>query len=139
MPCRPLVFIVHSLGGILLKEVLRRAWQARSYELGGYADVFQSTKGIIFMGTPHRGSDYAPWAITLRGIASAIGFDASDKILRDLRADSGILELLRTDFGQMLREESFQVWSFVEGLGLKGAWGLNKKVITVLSIHVPEI
>lgn len=83
------------------------------------------------MGTPHRGSPYADWGIIARNIAVASGFDASDKILRDLQVDSGVLEHLREEFGQMLKEERFNVHSFQEAKGLKGMRGLSTKV----SVH----
>ena len=127
-PYRPIIFIVHSLGGVVLKEALRRSWRADAYEADLKA-VYTSTKAIIFMGTPHRGSDYAPWGIIARNVAVAAGFDANDRLLEDLRADSTMLDLLRDEFGKMLKEEQFRVYTFMEGKGLKGVQGLTGKVV----------
>ena len=91
-------------------------------------DVYESTRAIIFMGTPHRGSEYADWGIIVRNIAVAIGFDASDRVVRALRIDSEMLKLLREEFAKMLREGKFDVFSFMEGQGLKGIRGLTNKV-----------
>lgn len=129
-PERPIIFIAHSLGGLILKEALRRSWRA------GIGDedlqsIYNATTAVIFMGTPHRGSSYADWGLIARNIAVASGFDASDKILRDLQVDSGVLENLREEFGQMLKEERFNVHSFQEAKGLKGMRVLSTKV----SVH----
>ena len=52
-PDRDLVFIAHSLGGILVKEVLRRSETDPDL---GITKIFQSTTGVLLFGTPHRGS-----------------------------------------------------------------------------------
>jgi hypothetical protein len=126
-PKRPMIFVVHSLGGLVLKEALRQSWQAQPYEMD-LRELYDATRLIMFMGTPHRGSDYASWGMLARNIAVAVGFDASDRVLRDLEIDSAVLEILRRDFAKMLREESFDVWTFIEGKGLKGVRGLTGKV-----------
>jgi hypothetical protein len=126
-PRRPMIFVVHSLGGLVLKEALRQSWQAQPYEKD-LREVYDATRLIIFMGTPHRGSNYASWGVLARNVAVAVGFDANDRVLRDLEIDSAILEVLRRDFAKMLREDSFDVWTFIEGKGLKGVRGLTGKV-----------
>lgn len=136
-PERPIIFVVHSLGGLILKETLRRSWQAQPYE----ADLritYDCTTAIVFMGTPHRGSQYAPWGVLARNIAVALGFDASDRILRDLRVDSGILDLLVEDFSKMLKEDKFNVYTFMESKGLKGIRGLDGKVVEDVSSYLGD-
>jgi triacylglycerol esterase/lipase EstA (alpha/beta hydrolase family) len=127
-PERPIIFIVHSLGGLVLKDALRRSWQAHPDNEADLRTVYASTIAIIFMGTPHRGSPYAPWGVIAQNIAVAAGFDANDRIVRALRVDSSILELLREDFAKMLDENMFDVFTFQEANGLKGVQGLNDKV-----------
>lgn len=126
-PERPIIFVAHSLGGLILKEALRRSWQATSYE-EDLQTVYESTAAVIFMGTPHRGSQYAPWGMIVRNIAVASGFDASDRNLRDLKIDSPVLELLREAFSKMLKEERFDIYTFQEGRGFRGVRGLTGKV-----------
>jgi predicted alpha/beta hydrolase family esterase len=62
---RPLVFITHSLGGLLVKQMLRHAidfgeprWKA----------IAEQTKGIVFLSTPHSGSDLANWVNYIGGV-----------------------------------------------------------------------
>ncbi|AVZ29508.1 AAA-like domain-containing protein [Nodularia spumigena CS-584] len=49
----PIVFIVHSMGGLLIKEMLRNAQTFQK------TAVLEQTKGIVFLATPHTGSHLA--------------------------------------------------------------------------------
>ncbi|CAI7624444.1 unnamed protein product [Penicillium manginii] len=53
---RPLVFIGHSLGGLIIKKALIQASQTVITELDDAHRIYQATKGLIFFGTPHAGS-----------------------------------------------------------------------------------
>lgn len=52
---RPLVFICHSMGGLLIKELLRHALTVTSR----FRFVAENTKAIVFFATPHTGSAIA--------------------------------------------------------------------------------
>jgi len=62
---RPLIFICHSLGGLLVKQMLRHA-----YDLGNeeFKKLAEQTRGVVFLSTPHSGSDFAGWIKHLGGI-----------------------------------------------------------------------
>lgn len=49
----PIIFITHSMGGLLIKEMLRNAQTFQKKA------VIQQTKGIVFLSTPHTGSHLA--------------------------------------------------------------------------------
>ncbi|KAF8519811.1 hypothetical protein BU17DRAFT_89674 [Hysterangium stoloniferum] len=53
---RPIIFIAHSVGGIILKHALMRASQARKGHLVEHRWIALSTYGILFFGTPHQGT-----------------------------------------------------------------------------------
>ncbi|MBE3042563.1 hypothetical protein IMZ48_08295 [Candidatus Bathyarchaeota archaeon] len=57
---RPLIFVVHSMGGLVCKEAIL---QSRNSPYLFLQHLFQSLKGIVFLGTPHQGSWMARWAI----------------------------------------------------------------------------
>ncbi|KAK7403414.1 hypothetical protein QQX98_010827 [Neonectria punicea] len=50
----PIIFVGHSFGGIIIKEALCQA--ALCNDEDEATDIFNSTSGIIFLGTPHQGS-----------------------------------------------------------------------------------
>ncbi|WP_063748442.1 esterase/lipase family protein [Fischerella sp. PCC 9605] len=62
---RPLIFITHSMGGLLVKQMLRHA-----YDFGNprWKAIVEQTKGIVFLSTPHSGSDLANWINYIGGI-----------------------------------------------------------------------
>jgi hypothetical protein len=72
---RPVIFIAHSLGGIVVKQILRSAADARYFPAQGAAggDVFSlalSTRLVIFLATPHDGASMANLAMALPEFAT---------------------------------------------------------------------
>ena len=53
---RPIVFVSHSLGGILVKIILRKSCEARDE---GWSMVSGATKLVFFLATPHKGAGLA--------------------------------------------------------------------------------
>ncbi|KAF5259383.1 hypothetical protein FOXYS1_9999 [Fusarium oxysporum] len=60
---RPIVFLGHSLGGLVIKSALLAATEQPSY-----LSIHQSTRGVVFFGTPHRGSKMADLAKILQSV-----------------------------------------------------------------------
>ncbi|KAH7129973.1 hypothetical protein B0J13DRAFT_627109 [Dactylonectria estremocensis] len=107
---RPLVFVAHSLGGIVVKKALITAHNGPE----AYAPILQATAGIVFLGTPHRGSDLVPWAMLLSnlvGVAS-MGRSIRKELLRSLNKDSDMLMEISSQFLQ--RATLLKIMSFVE-------------------------
>ena len=55
---RSIVFVCHSLGGLLIKQMLRHA---RDLKESKWKAILKQTKGIVFLSTPHSGSNIASW------------------------------------------------------------------------------
>lgn len=91
---RPLIFVAHSLGGLVCKQAILLSRNTPESHL---RDVFDSVKGVAFMGTPHRGSWMAGWASIP---ASALGLVKSTNrsLLKVLETDDQLLELLQVNF-----------------------------------------
>jgi hypothetical protein len=150
-PARPLVFVSHSLGGILVKEVrdveegqqltkdssdvidqvLRRSESGRQVEnFAGYEAISRSLCGIIFMGTPHHGGNYGSLGKAVESVVKHLGFDTNDAVLRELHENSQVLEIVHEEFIRLLDKRSpfLTVYTFVEAKGLTGLKGFNAKV-----------
>jgi hypothetical protein len=116
-PSRPVLFIVHSLGGIVVKEMLRRSSNCR-WGQKHLLQIFESTVGIVFFGTPHGGSD--PLGI-LQKIAvkatKAAGFSVNEQIVNTLLPSAERLRELRDEFGPIAREQNWIIHSFQEQYG----------------------
>lgn len=120
----------HSLGGLVLKDELHRSWDPNAPT--HLKTVYQATQAVVFMGTPHRGSDYADWGLIVRRLGTMAGFDASDRIIRDLKTDSSTLDKLNEDFSPI--HKTFNIYTYQEGKGLKGVRGLTDKVKSFFAI-----
>ncbi|KAK5988294.1 Vegetative incompatibility HET-E-1-like protein [Cladobotryum mycophilum] len=106
---RPLIFIGHSFGGNLIEQTILSASRHES----GFTDIAASTVGVIFLGTPHRGSAAASWGSLLASHApSHLGFE--DRILKDLEEQSGTLIDRLHDFSRWLFSESVPVICYFE-------------------------
>ena len=57
---RPLVFVTHSMGGLLIKQLLSSANENSAQ--GPWQAIIENTRGVCFIATPHIGSDLAKWA-----------------------------------------------------------------------------
>ncbi|KAK4650756.1 hypothetical protein QC762_0113320 [Podospora pseudocomata] len=122
---RPLLFIAHSLGGIMVKEALRQAYnnQNRHIQL---RQTFDSTIGILFFGTPHGGADPRGLVVgIIERLAKGLGFEANQHVLNTLLPDSECRQL-RDEFNPVLQDQNWIIYSFQEGLALSG---LGQRVV----------
>jgi hypothetical protein len=83
----PLVFVCHSLGGLVVKQVLRAADGRRTHGAAEAAFI-DSVKGVVFIATPHTGSLHATLLDKLRLVAwpsaSTLDLVRNNANLRDL-------------------------------------------------------
>ncbi|KAF2429989.1 hypothetical protein EJ08DRAFT_697781 [Tothia fuscella] len=116
---RKVIFVAHSLGGIIVKEVLRRSETSSE---PGIRNIVECTEAVIFMATPHRGSkDMAELGDVVRRVASTLlRVDSNAQILRALGVDSPELELCRESFITQWRKYDFRVKTFQEALAMTG-------------------
>jgi len=81
----PLMFICHSLGGLLVKQLLRKASDSRDSRM---QEVARNTRAVLFLATPHAGATLASLANTFRKIfrttVSVEDLREHDAHLRDL-------------------------------------------------------
>jgi len=117
----PIIFVAHSLGGILVKEGLH--W-SKSHISPRYQQLRQSTKNVIFLGVPHRGSE------TLARLANVSLRDTNRHLIRSLEVEDELLDRIHLEFVKMVQLEDFSVYSFQESSGLSGLKGFSGKVVS---------
>ncbi|CZR51417.1 uncharacterized protein PAC_01293 [Phialocephala subalpina] len=96
---RPIVFICHSLGGLVVKAALIESAAYNSHKrhptLG---EIYASTIGVIFLGTPHRGSSKENLGEVVANVAKLSFRQPNKQLLATLKTDSHILENQRDQF-----------------------------------------
>lgn len=82
--------------------------------------VLPATCGIIFLGTPHRGSALASLGKIAQEATKVLWKSPNTSVLRDLEVNSQTLERVSRGFQQILIENELEVQSFREELPTKG-------------------
>jgi hypothetical protein len=82
---RPIIFVTHSLGGLLVKQLLRTATEFNNPD---WQNVARRVAGVVFLSTPHSGSSLATWmkylSVVLRSNVAVRELQHHDPQLRDL-------------------------------------------------------
>ncbi|MCJ1240785.1 hypothetical protein MMC14_008789 [Varicellaria rhodocarpa] len=113
---RPIVFVAHSLGGIIVKRALVEAKLDDSYK-----SIREATYGIAFFGTPHQGGNFAKLGDIAASITRGVLRNPSNTFMEALKKDSLFSDTLVEDFRHQL--EDYYVLSFFETLPM-GKLGL---------------
>ena len=90
---RPIIFIAHSLGGIIVKQAL--VWANTEPQ---YKKILDHTLGIVFFGTPHQGSAKANYGSVLANVATGVIHKPKSKLLKNLKSNSNALMDLTRQF-----------------------------------------
>lgn len=125
-PSRPVIFVAHSLGGLVCKGALMLSCSSCDAHL---QSIFKATRGIAFMGTPHKGSWVANWAMVPILALGFIGKSVNKSLLNTLQEDNVPLEDDRKRFAIMLREsgsngQNIGIACFCEELPLSNLGGI---------------
>ncbi|ORY55944.1 uncharacterized protein BCR38DRAFT_317636, partial [Pseudomassariella vexata] len=98
----PIIWVCHSLGGILVKRALLYSNDLRASQHEDYRQIYVSTYGLIFLGTPHTGSDMGAWATMLQAMSDAVvpkAFWQSEPVLlKTLKKDNETLQNINNHF-----------------------------------------
>ncbi|OBT96248.1 hypothetical protein VE01_05769 [Pseudogymnoascus verrucosus] len=128
---RRIIFICHSMGGIVVKKALIIA---KNEDLL-YDNTRKSVVGIAFLSTPHRGSSQTELPLVLANIANVVlsgvgryvGSMRSD-LIKSLEKDSMGLKDISTNFRD--QTENMKIASFYE---LKTTPPVNKLIVDKIS------
>ncbi|KAM0816606.1 putative NACHT and WD domain protein [Seiridium cardinale] len=111
----PLIFVVHSMGGLIVKEAYMQGQHDPKYET-----IIKSISAITFLATPHRGTNLAE---TLNKILQSTMVSNSKQYITELGKNSLTLQKLNEQFRHIAPR--LDIVSFYENqatsIGLKGA------------------
>lgn len=89
--------------------------------------IVNSTAALVFLGTPHRGSNWTGWGKIAASVVAATFFDVQKSNIENLDAHGECLSQLETSFGRLIYRRTFKIHSFQESKGMAGIRGLNSK------------
>ncbi|KAL2859821.1 esterase/lipase family protein [Aspergillus lucknowensis] len=121
---KPLYFIGHSLGGLVVEQALLDCIAADKT----LHPVAAQTAGIIFMGTPHNGSHLAVWGKRLLKVFKAIVPDwiknTNERVLKALESESEVGRKVQTDFQSAAKHgqlKHVRLYCFYETKPMRGS------------------
>ncbi|KAK1828992.1 hypothetical protein QBC39DRAFT_357763 [Podospora conica] len=128
----PILFVAHNVGGIIVKDAINRSQACQ-----------ERCNGVIFLGTPHRGSDAASLDIIAANLAMMLQRTPNHmEALLALKVENELLESIHINFTEVLSQSNgrMKVHSFQEGRATTGIKGLGGKVVGDYSskIGLPE-
>lgn len=115
---RPIVFITHSLGGLLAKQILR---ECKDNEDEEWENIEQQTKLVAFIGTPHKGAS----------LASAIKFifpRLKSNIIDLLESENGFLDDLNNAYKKIASRNDIRTIAFSEKFKTKSLGVIVPKI-----------
>ncbi|KAK4190766.1 hypothetical protein QBC35DRAFT_488885 [Podospora australis] len=106
---RPLFFIAHSIGGLVVKSALVRACQKTKYQ-----NIMDDCHGVTFFGTPHRGSSYMSMPTLKNSIQDLLQLEAPlpRSLTDEILVNNSTLKELHEQFVDIASE--LRLWSFYE-------------------------
>jgi hypothetical protein len=119
---RPLIFVAHSIGGLVVEQALLHCRTSSDKAL---KSVLESTVAIAYLGTPHVGSDLVRWERTLTYLATMC-HKTDEHVTHVLVPGAKLLAGIEVDFLTMIdaREHAgkrpVKLMFFYESLGVPG-------------------
>ncbi|KAK0624326.1 ribonuclease-like protein p/mrp subunit [Immersiella caudata] len=104
---RPIIFVCHSLGGIIVKRALVYSASRTAQRIEHLRSIFVSTYGILFLATPHDGTDKAKVASFARKLVDSCMpnklVDTSPQLVEALATGSEVLQEITDNFTPLMK------------------------------------
>ena len=116
---RPIIFVAHSLGGLVVKRALIYSSEIRGRYTEHLRSIYVSTCGILFLGTPHKGFETLEWDFLLE--STCRGVVTQPQLINALKTNSETLQIIDRQFIQLANK--FRIYFFHEAkpTNLKGS------------------
>lgn len=114
-PQRPILFIGHSLGGLVIAKAIWTAQARNDY----FPRVFRSITGCLFLGSPFRGSEASVNAGNLADVLGAFGLSSKIKnsaLLQLLKPQDDTLQEVVNNFTRIANRNWINIFCFYETL-----------------------
>ena len=130
---KPYMFVVHSLGGLLVKKILLKA-----NVHGEYKELSERCKSIVFFAVPHTGSGWA----NLLGYAKQLLRNSN--LLTALPSGTDYLHTLAMEFNGFVIQKKIETYVFYEtkeirANGILGLLHLKKGIVIVSQESATQI
>ncbi|RBA13213.1 hypothetical protein FPRO05_13640 [Fusarium proliferatum] len=126
---RPIILVAHSLGGLVAAQILVHG--EHKPENSAEASIARNVRGMIFLGTPFRGSSVAKPAEVVRRVLNLFKVDTQQQTLKLLGVDSERLDELTRAFPEILnkrrssKDTNYRIDAFFFYETLKTKWGIG--------------
>ncbi|KAI9763914.1 MAG: hypothetical protein M1840_009026 [Geoglossum simile] len=100
---RPIIFIGHSLGGLVVKQALVQAAEGSQDDIA----ILMSCYAVVFFGVPNRG-------LNISNLASMVSGQPNEELVRNLDPSSTFLSLLHDMFYRRFVFDDSQIVCFYE-------------------------
>lgn len=111
---RPIIFICHGLGGVVVKKALVQSASSTSSHVAHLNDIFVSTFAILLFGTPHEQLNIANWLLQESPTGTSIGDRRRKHSQPAPRAKLLSLETIANEFAPLMKK--FHTTFFWEGM-----------------------
>ncbi|KAG8528219.1 uncharacterized protein KY384_007136 [Bacidia gigantensis] len=114
---RPIIFVCHGLGGLLVKKALTYSSTRTSKHVEHLYSIFVSTFAILFFGTPHQGMDTNAWLASTRSKSplSRMKHHEESPLLMVMGKECETLLAITEQFMHLLRQfHIFFLWEEIE-------------------------
>ncbi|KAI5838881.1 hypothetical protein DFP73DRAFT_588033 [Morchella snyderi] len=104
---RPIIFIGHSLGGVVIKKALRKADCTSIDSKDIHADILRSCHGILFFGVPNL-------TLEITNLREMVKGKPNNHLVEDLGGTSQFLETLGEEFYRYFKQRPTKIICFHE-------------------------
>ena len=129
---RRLIFVAHSMGGLLVKQALVEA----GIHSSDYGCIKASTKGLVFFATPHAGGHLAGLADVAANLSSAMTGSPKNPLLKTLKQNSLLNAISKDHFRPQLGD--YEVLTFIESrkmnVSIRGKLKIVPQITSMVSL-----
>ncbi|KAF5649613.1 ankyrin protein [Fusarium sp. NRRL 52700] len=128
---RSILFIGHSLGGLVIKEAVRLFEEE---PLGPDFPILSAVSGFAFFGVPHQG-------LEVKCLVPLVKDNPNRALLESLNKNSALLDHLQNEFSKISKSRSLSVVSFYEteksptAVWINGKWDMSGPSEVLVEVH----